>query len=85
MSVVATGAGHFQIPTAPAAGASVVSGAANALTGTAIVLSASTSAIYITGVHVETSAALAATYVLVQLCQGGAGSETLGLAQQAQD
>jgi hypothetical protein len=76
MSVVVTGAGHFQIPTAPSAGTSVTSGAANTFTGTAIVLSASTSAIYITGVHVESSAALAATYVCVQLMQGGSGSET---------
>lgn len=76
MGVAATGVGHFQIPTAPAAGTSVTSGAAGVLTGTAIVLSASTSAIFITGVHVEQAAASAATYTLVQLCQGGSGAET---------
>jgi hypothetical protein len=77
MAVKTAGVGHFQIPSAPAAGTSVTSGAANALTGTAIVLSASTSgAMYITGVHAEAAAASAATYKLVQLCIGGSGSET---------
>lgn len=76
MSVKTAGVGHFQIPTAPAAGVAVTSGAANVLTATAIVLSASTGAIYITGVHVEAAAASAATYKLVQLCIGGAGAET---------
>jgi hypothetical protein len=71
------GVGHFQIPTAPAAGVSVVSGSANAYTGTAVVLSASTAAIYITGVHVESAAALAATYISVQLMIGAGGAETV--------
>lgn len=75
-SVATQNVGHFQIPTAPAAGTSVVSGAANTYTGTAVQLSASTSAIYITGVHVETSAALAATYISCQLMIGAGGAET---------
>jgi hypothetical protein len=74
--VVTAGVGQFQIPTAPAAGVSVVSAAANTYTATAIQLSASTSAIYITGVHVESSAALAATYISCQLMIGAGGSET---------
>lgn len=72
------GVGHFTIPTAPAAGTSCTSGAANVFTGTYVVLSASApSTLFITGIHLESSAALAATYIVVQLATGGAGSETV--------
>jgi hypothetical protein len=78
MGVKTAGVGHFAIPTAPAAGTSVTSGAANAFTTTPVQLIASTAAaLYITGVHLESSAALAATYVIVQLMVGGSGSETI--------
>jgi hypothetical protein len=74
----AAGVGHFAIPTAPAAGTSVTSGAANTFTTTPVVLSASApSTLFITGVHLESSAALAATYIYVQLMSGGAGAETI--------
>jgi hypothetical protein len=77
MSVKTAGVGHFQIPTAPAAGTSVTSGAANTYTASAIQLIASTAAaLYITGVHVEAAAASAATYKSVQLMIGAGGSET---------
>lgn len=78
MSVKTAGVGHFTIPTAPAAGVSCTSGAANVLTTTYVQLIASTAAaIYITGIHIEAAAASAATYKLTQLATGGAGSETV--------
>ncbi|MEO7157440.1 MAG: hypothetical protein ABI039_07770, partial [Vicinamibacterales bacterium] len=77
MGVKTAGVGHFQIPTAPAAGTSVTSAAANNYTANAVQLIASTAAaLYITGVHVESSAALAATYISVQLMIGAGGAET---------
>jgi hypothetical protein len=78
MGLKTAGVGHFTIPTAPAAGTSCTSGAANAFTTTYVQLIASTSAaLYITGVHLESAAALAATYIILQLATGGAGSETI--------
>jgi hypothetical protein len=78
MGLKTAGVGHFTIPTAPAAGTSCTSGAANAFTTTYVQLIASTSAaLYITGVHLESAAALAATYIVLQLATGGAGSETI--------
>jgi len=78
MSVKTAGVGHFQIPTAPAAGTSVTSGAANVYTTTYVQLIASTAAaLYITGIYVEEAAATAATYISVQLATGGAGAETI--------
>lgn len=78
MSVKTAGVGHFAIPTAPAAGASVTSGSANVFTTTYVALIASTSAaLYITGIFVEAAAALGGTYDVVQLATGGAGSETV--------
>jgi hypothetical protein len=78
MGLKTAGVGHFTIPTAPAAGTSCTSGAANAFTTTYVQLIASTSAaLYITGVHLESAAALAATYIILQLATGGAGSETV--------
>jgi hypothetical protein len=78
MGLKTSGVGHFTIPTAPAAGTSCTSGAANAFTTTYVQLIASTSAaLYITGVHLESAAALAATYIIIQLATGGAGSETI--------
>jgi hypothetical protein len=72
------GVGHFTIPTAPAAGTSCTSGAANVFTTTYVQLIASTSAaLYITGIYVEEAAVSAATYIAVQLATGGAGSETI--------
>ena len=77
MSVKTAGVGHFQIPTAPAAGTSVTSGAANAYTTTPVQLIASTAAsIFITGLYVEEAAVSAGTYVSVQIMTGGSGSET---------
>lgn len=70
--------GHFAIPTAPAAGTSCTSGAANVFTTTYVQLIASTvAALFITGIHVEKAAASAATYCVIQLASGGAGSETI--------
>jgi hypothetical protein len=78
MSVKTAGVGHFAIPTAPAAGTSCTSGAANVFTTTYVQLIASTSAaLYITGIYVEAAAALGGTYDVVQLATGGAGSETI--------
>lgn len=78
MSVKTAGVGHFQIPTAPAAGTSVTSGAANAYTTTAVQLIASTAAaLFITGIFVEEAAVSAGTYISVQLMIGTAGSETV--------
>jgi hypothetical protein len=78
MSVKTAGVGHFQIPTAPAAGTSVTSGAANTYTTTPVQLIASTAAaLYITGIHVEAAAASAATYKSTQLMIGAGGSETI--------
>jgi hypothetical protein len=78
MSVKTAGVGHFQIPTAPAAGTSVTSGAANVYTTTPVQLIASTAAaLYITGIYVEEAAVSAATYKSVQLMIGAGGSETI--------
>jgi hypothetical protein len=78
MSVKTAGVGHFAIPTAPAAGTSCTSGAADVFTTTYVQLIASTSAaLYITGIYVEAAAALGGTYDVVQLATGGAGSETI--------
>jgi hypothetical protein len=50
MGVKTAGVGHFAIPTAPAAGTSCTSGAANVFTTTYVQLIASTAAaLYITG------------------------------------
>src|ERR1043165_7512568 len=78
MGVKGAGVGHFTIPTAPAAGTSCTSGAANTLTSTYVQLIASTAAaLYITGIHLEAAAVRAATYGVIQLATGGAGSETV--------
>jgi hypothetical protein len=78
MSVKTAGVGHFQIPTAPSAGVSVTSGAANAYTTNAVQLIASTAAaLFITGIYAEEAAVSAATYKSVQLMIGTAGSETV--------
>lgn len=72
------GVGHFAIPTAPAAGVSVTSGATNVFTTTYVALSASApAALFITGLYVEQAAVTAATYIVVQLATGTAGSETV--------
>ena len=69
------GVGHFAIPTAPAAGTSVTSGAANVFTTTYVALIASTAAaLYITGIFVDSAAALGGTYDVVQLATGAAGA-----------
>jgi hypothetical protein len=78
LSVKTAGVGHFQIPTAPAAGTSVTSGAANVYTTNAVQLIASTAAaLYITGIYAEEAAVSAATYKSVQLMIGAGGSETV--------
>jgi hypothetical protein len=78
MSVKTAGVGHFAIPTAPAAGTSCTSGAANVFTTTYVQLIASTAAaLYITGIFVESATALGGTYDVVQIATGGAGSETI--------
>jgi hypothetical protein len=78
MGVKTAGVGHFAIPTAPAAGTSCTSGAANVFTTTYVQLIASTAAaLYITGIYVESSAALGGTYDVVQLATGAAASETI--------
>ena len=78
MSVKTASVGHFTIPTAPAAGTSCTSGAANVFTTTYVQLIASTAAaIYITGIYVEAAAVSAATYVVVQLATGAAASEVI--------
>jgi hypothetical protein len=78
MSVKTSGVGHFTIPTAPAAGTSCTSGAANVFTTTYVQLIASTAAaLYITGIYVEEAAVTAGTYIIVQLATGGAGAETI--------
>lgn len=78
MSVKTAGVGHFQIPTAPAAGTSVTSGAANVYTTTYVQLIASTAAaLYITGIYVEEAGATGATYISVQLATGAAAAETI--------
>ncbi len=70
--------GHFAIPTAPAAGTSCTSGAANVFTTTYVQLIASTgAAIYITGIFVESATALGGTYDVVQLATGAAASEVI--------
>lgn len=72
------GVGHFQIPTAPAAGVSVTSGAANVYTTTPVQLIAATAAaLYITGIYCEEAAVSAATYKSVQLMIGAAAAETI--------
>ena len=78
MGVKTAGVGHFTIPTAPAAGTSCTSGASNVFTTTYVQLIASTTAaLFITGVHLESSAALAASYIIIQLAKGAAASETI--------
>jgi hypothetical protein len=78
VGIKTAGVGHFTIPTAPAAGTSCTSGAANTFTTTYVVLSAAApAAIFITGIHLEAAAAKAATYIVVQLATGGAGSEAV--------
>jgi fibronectin-binding autotransporter adhesin len=78
MSVKTAGVGHFTIPTAPAAGTSCTSGAANVFTTTYVQLIASTAAaLYITGIYVEEAAVTAGTYIIVQLATGAAASETI--------
>jgi hypothetical protein len=78
VSVKTANVGHFAIPTAPAAGTSCTSGAANVFTTTYVQLIASTSAaLYITGIFIESATALGGTYDVVQLATGGAGSETI--------
>ena len=73
-----SGVGHFAIPTAPAAGTAITSGLANVFTTTYVALIASTAAaLYITGIFVESAAALGGTYDVVQLATGGAGSEAI--------
>jgi hypothetical protein len=77
VSVKTAGVGHFQIPTAPAAGTSCTSGAANTYTTNAVQLIASTvAALYITGLYAEEAAVSAATYKSVQLMIGAGGAET---------
>lgn len=78
MGVKTAGVGHFTIPTSPAAGTSCTSGSANVFSTNYVQLIASTaSSLYITGVHLESSAALAATYIVVQLATGAAAAETV--------
>ena len=78
MSVKTAGTGHFLIPTAPAAGTSCTSGAANVFTTTYVQLIASTAAaLYITGIYVEAAAVSAATYKVLQLATGAAASEVI--------
>lgn len=78
MSVKTAGVGHFQIPTAPAAGTSVASGAANVYTTTPVqLIAAAAAALYITGIYAEEAAVSAATYKSVQLMIGAAASETI--------
>jgi len=77
MSVKSTGVGKFTIPTAPAAGTSCTSGAANVFTTTYVQLIASTgAAIYITGLFSERGSA-SPTYSITQLATGAAASETI--------
>jgi hypothetical protein len=72
------GVGHFAIPTAPAAGTSCTSGAANAFSAAYVQLSASApAALFITGIYVEQAAVSAGTYIVVQLATGAAGAETI--------
>src|SRR5437879_739620 len=72
------GVGYFQIPTAPAVGTGVTSGAANVFTTTYVQMIASTAAaVYITGVTVQGASTAAPTYVEVQIATGGAGSESI--------
>jgi len=78
MSNKTAGTGHFLIPTAPAAGTSCTSGAANVFTTAYVQLIASTAAaLYITGIYVEAAAVSAATYKVLQLATGAAASETI--------
>lgn len=78
MSVKTAGVGHFQIPTAPAAGTSITSGAANVYTTTPVqLIAAAAAALYITGIYAEEAAVSAATYKSVQLMIGAGGSETI--------
>jgi len=78
MSNKTAGVGHFAIPTAPAAGTSCTSGAANVFTPTYVQLIASTAAaLYITGIYLEAAAVSAATYKVLQLATGAAASETI--------
>jgi hypothetical protein len=77
MSVKSAGVGKFTIPTAPAAGTSCASGAANVFTTTYVQLIASTgAAIYITGLFSERGSA-SPTYSITQLATGAAASETI--------
>jgi len=72
------GVGHFAIPTAPAAGTSCTSGAANTFTTTYVQLIAATgAALYITGLFVESATALGGTYDVVQLATGAAAAEVV--------
>jgi hypothetical protein len=78
VSVKIANPGHFAIPTAPAAGTSCTSGAANVFTTTYVQLIASTAAaLYITGFFVESATALGGTYDVVQLATGAAASEVI--------
>lgn len=78
MSVKTAGVGHFTIPTAPAAGASCTSGAANVFTTTYVQLIAATAAaLYITGIYLEEAGVTAGTYIIVQLATGAAAAETI--------
>jgi hypothetical protein len=76
--VQTSGAGHFMIPTAPAAGTSVTSGAANTFTTTAVQMTASTgAAIYITALTVQLSSTSVPTYVEVNIGTGSAPETTV--------
>jgi hypothetical protein len=72
------GVGHFTIPTAPAAGVSCTSGAANVFTTTYVQLIASTSAaLFITGIYVEEAAALRPRTSWCSSPRAAGGSETV--------
>src|SRR3954468_21021532 len=67
MSVKGAGAGHFQIPTAPAALTAVAQSASAKTLGAAVSFGNAPSALYITGVTIGVATTQVPTYVQIQI------------------
>jgi hypothetical protein len=79
MGLKTASTGAFLIPTAPAVGTTVASGAANTYTTNAVQLIASTgAAIFIIGLHVQLSSTSKPTYVAVRLSTGAGDGSIVG-------
>src|SRR5690349_7149939 len=77
MAVKTASTGYFTIPSSPAGGVAITSGAANTYTASFVQLQSSTSAaLYIVGVSGFNSSVSKPTYVHFQIATGTAGSES---------